>query len=80
MEALERLIGHRVAKRVDEDLRVENVLTIRTSHRSGSGWRDLNSQHRSRAIDELALKHRKIECPFNRFGRRRGTERPFRGP
>ena len=37
MEALECLVGNRVAEGVDEQLRIEDVLASAASHRLGSG-------------------------------------------
>jgi hypothetical protein len=41
------------------------------THRSGSGDVNLDAQHRSSPVNQLALKHREIERPLNRFRRRR---------
>ena len=37
MEALEHVVGNRIAKRVDEELRVEDVLACGLDHGSTSG-------------------------------------------
>ena len=37
MKLLERFVGGAIAKALDEELRIENVLASRRRHRSGSG-------------------------------------------
>lgn len=47
--------------------------------RFGIWRRNLDSQHCSRAIDELVLKQCQIERPFGRFRRGGGAQCTFRG-
>jgi hypothetical protein len=76
MELLQREIRGWIAKRVDEELRVEDVLPV--DHRLAAWRRNLDPLHRSRAVDQLALKDNEIERALDRLGRRRGTKRSFR--
>ena len=73
MELLEFLVDNRIAKGVDEELSIENVLARGSSHRSASGGY-LNPEHRPRSVDEFALKDGKIERALDRFRRSRCAE------
>ena len=77
MEPLEFLVDNRIAKGVDEELSIENVLPRGSGHRSVWG-RDLDPEHRPRSIDEFALKDGQIERPLNRFRRSGSSERALR--
>jgi predicted RNA-binding protein len=68
VETLQRIILDRIAERVDEEVRVEDVTN---GHRSSAGCvrrLDLDTEHRNRAADQFTPKQHEVQGHFDRFG------------
>ena len=79
VETLEHLVGTRITKGVDEELRVEDVRARGLAHGSMSGG-VISTPNMERVPSTSALKHCQVERLLNRFRRRCCPQCPLRRP